>query len=297
MMLNYLCSKFPLQGGKPKVVLAPAKDNILVDVLFKAVELDICRPVIVGNSDLLAGVAQKYGPAVSDLELIEQAGDFESIKLAVKMIKDNQADILMQGDTNRKDFLNLVLDPGKGLARKNSYSYISLLMSPKNNRFTMITDTFIHTLPNLQEKNVIIENALKLALLLKIDRPKVAVLAAIEKVNPRISSTVDAAVLSKMSERKQFGDAVVEGPLDIDCATSREAAARKKLDSIVPGDVDIYVVPNVESGYAFSQMLAFVGKMPHAGVLAGTAKPVVVNVPFIGFDEKVAEIAISAMLL
>ncbi|HAU31750.1 MAG: Phosphate butyryltransferase [Desulfotomaculum sp. 46_296] len=296
-MLDYLCSKFPRQGEKPKVVLAPAKDQSVIDVLLKAVKLNICRPVIIGNSDVLAEVAQKYRPVVSDLELIEQAGDFESIKLAVKMIKENRADILMQGDTNRKDFLNLVLDPGKGLAKRNSYSYVSLLMSPKDNRFTMITDTFIHTLPNLQEKSVIVENALKLALPLKIDRPKVAVLAAIEKVNPRIPSTVDAAVLAKMSERKQFGDAVVEGPLDIDCATSREAAARKKLDSVVPGDVDIYVVPNVESGYAFSQMLAFVGKMPHAGVLVGTAKPVVVNVPFIGFDEKVAEIALSAMLL
>ncbi len=100
-----------------------------------------------------------------------------------------------------------------------------------------------------------------------------------------------------MSERKQFGDAVIEGPLDIDCATSREAAVRKKLDCEVPGDVDIYVVPNVESGYAFSQMLAFVGKMPHAGVLAGTVKPVIVNIPFIRFEEKVAEIILSAMLL
>ncbi len=296
-MLNYLRSKFPRRGEKPKVILAPAKDQNVIDVLFKAVELDICRPVITGNRELLAEVAQKYGPAVSELELLEQPGDFESIKLAVSMIKDNRADILVQGDTGHNDFLNLVLDPEKGLARKNSCSYISLLMSPKDNRFTMITDTFIHTLPNLQEKYVIVENALRLASMLKIDKPKVAVLAAIEKVNPRIVSTVDAAVLSKMSERKQFGDAIVEGPLDIDCATSREAAARKKLDSVVPGDVDIYVVPNVESGYAFSQMLAFIGKMPHAGVLAGTVKPVVVNVPFIGFEEKVAEIILSTMLL
>lgn len=296
-MLNYLCSKFPRRREKPRVVLAPAKDQSLIDVLLKAVEMNICRPVIIGNSDLLANLAQNYGSVFSELELIQQAGDFESIKLAVKMINEDQADILMQGDTNRKDFLNLVLDPGRGLARRNSCSYVSLLMSPKDNRFTMITDTFIHTLPNLQEKKIIVENALKLALPLKIDRPKVAVLAAIEKVNPRIPSTVDAAVLAKMSERKQFEDAVVEGPLDIDCATSREAAARKKLDSVVPGDVDIYVVPNIESGYAFSQMLAFVGGMPHAGVLVGMTKPVVVNVPFIGFEEKVAEIALSSMLL
>jgi len=296
-MLDYLRSKFPRQGEKPKVILAPAKDENAIAVLFKAVELNIYRPVIIGKSDLLAEVAQKYGHVASDLELIEQPGDFESIKLAVEMIKDNKAEILMQGDTGHKDFLDLVLDPEKGLARRNSFSYISLLMSPKDNRFTMITDTFIHSFPNLQEKNVIVENALKLASLLKIDRPKVAVLAAIEKVNPRIPSTVDAAALAKMSERKQFGDAVVEGPLDIDCATSREAAARKKVDSVVPGDVDIYVVSSIEAGYAFSQMLAFVGKMPHAGVLVGTAKPVVVNVPFIGFEEKVAEIALSEMLL
>ncbi len=296
-MLDYLSSKFPRQGEKPKVVLAPAKDQNAVDVLFKAVELNICKPVIIGNTGFLAEVAQKYGFVVSDLELIEQPGDFESIKLAVKMLREGRADILMQGDTSQRDFLNLVLDPEKGLAGRNSSSYVSLLMSPKDNRFIMITDTFIHSFPNLPEKSVIIENALKLASLLKIDRPKVAVLAAIEKVNPRIPSTVDAAVLSKMSERKQFGDAVVEGPLDIDCATSREAAARKKLNCDVPGDVDIYVVPNVESGYAFSQMLAFVGKMPHAGVLVGTVKPVIVNIPFIGFEEKVAEIILSAMLL
>ena len=143
--------------------------------------------------------------------------------------------------------------------------------------------------PGVTEKQLILEHAIKLAGLLGIEAPKVAALAAIEQVNPSIPSTLDAAVLSKMSERKQFGRAVVEGPLDIDCALSHVAAGRKGVKSAVTGNVDIYLVPEIESGYLLAQSLVFLGKMEMAGVLMGVTKPVIVNLPFVSRENKIVK--------
>jgi phosphotransacetylase len=136
-------------------------------------------------------------------------------------------------------------------------------------------------------------NALKLAGLLGMDAPKVAVLAAIEQVNPGIPSTLDAAILSKMGERRQFGKAVVEGPLDIDCALSQVAAGRKGLQSVVTGNVDIYIVPEIDTGHLLAEALVFFGKMQTAGIVMGAAKPVLLNLPFVAAENRVAEIAIA----
>jgi phosphate butyryltransferase len=154
----------------------------------------------------------------------------------------------------------------------------------------------VNNYPGVTEKQLILEHAIKLAGLLGIDAPNVAALAAIEQVNPSIPSTLDAAVLSKMSERKQFGNAVVEGPLDIDCALSHLAAGRKGLKSVVTGNVDIYLVPDIESGYLLTQSLVFFGKMEMAGVLMGLTKPVILNLPFVLRENRLVEIALASLI-
>ncbi|MBE9546830.1 MAG: phosphate butyryltransferase, partial [Proteobacteria bacterium] len=126
--------------------------------------------------------------------------------------------------------------------------------------------------------------------------PKIAALAAIEQIIPAIPSTLDAAVLSKMSERKQFGDVIIEGPLDIDCAVSWEAAARKGVRSVVTGNADIYLIPDIEAGYSLSQLLVFIGRMPMAGVLMGTESPVILDLSFVSTGNKLTEIAIAVLL-
>jgi phosphotransacetylase len=146
------------------------------------------------------------------------------------------------------------------------------------------------------EKQWILENALRLATLLEIRRPNVAVLAAIEQVNPGIPSTLDAAILSKMADRRQFGDIVLEGPLDIDCALDRKAAARKGVHSEVTGNVDIYLAPEMDTGYSLAQLLVYIGKMQMAGVVMGTGSPVVLDLPFVSSGNKIIEIALAVLM-
>jgi len=150
--------------------------------------------------------------------------------------------------------------------------------------------------PSLAEKQIILEHALRLAAILGLDAPKVAALAAIEQVNLNIPSTLDAAILSKMAERKQFGRAVVEGPLDIDCALSEAAAARKGLKSSVTGNVDIYLVPEVDTGHLLAEALVFFGKMETAGAIMGTTNPVIMNLPFVSHKSRIVEIAIASLM-
>ncbi|MFA7465661.1 MAG: phosphate acyltransferase, partial [Syntrophales bacterium] len=131
---------------------------------------------------------------------------------------------------------------------------------------------------------------------LGIDAPKIAALSAIEQVNPAIPSTLDAAILAKMSERKQFGAAVIEGPLDIDCAVSAGAAMRKGVQSPVTGRADIYLTPNVESGYLTAQLNVFIAGMPMAGVLMGTSHPVILDLPWVSIESKPVEAALAVLL-
>jgi phosphate butyryltransferase len=204
--------------------------------------------------------------------------------------------MLMQGADGQKMFMNTVLDAKTGLLKDKLASYISVFQLPKSDKLILVTDTFVNNYPGVTEKQLILVHAIKLAGLLGIEAPKAAVLAAIEQVNPNIPSTLDAAILSKMAERGQFGNAVVEGPLDIDCALSHVAAARKGLKSDVTGNADIYLVPDIESGYLLAQSLVFLGKMEMAGVLMGMTKPVIINLPFVSRENRLVEIALASLL-
>ena len=219
-----------------------------------------------------------------------------ALRTAMELVREGRADMLMQGADDLKKFMKAVLDAKTGLLKGKLASYISVFQLPTRDKLVLVTDTFVNNYPGVTEKQLILEHAIKLAGLLGIDAPKVAVLAAIEQVNPSIPSTLDAAVLSKMSERKQFGNAIVEGPLDIDCALSHVAAGRKGLKSVVTGNVDIYLVPDIESGYLLSQSLVFFGKMEMAGVLMGLTKPVILNLPFVLRENRLVEIALASLI-
>jgi len=201
----------------------------------------------------------------------------------------------MQGDGEARTFIHAVTRQDTGLPMKAPLSYISFYELKKRKKLILLTDTLIHETPTLEEKRRILETALAFSSVLEIASPKVALLAAIEQVNPGIPSTLDAAVLSKMAERGQFGNAVMEGPLDIDCALSGRAASRKGVRSAVTGNVDIYMLPDLETGYALSELLVFVGGMPMAGLLLGASHPLIPEHPAVGEKTKIYEIALAVL--
>ncbi|HID28629.1 MAG TPA: phosphate butyryltransferase, partial [Desulfobacterales bacterium] len=182
------------------------------------------------------------------------------------------------GPLNEK-FFSLLNESYTQIKKNHLFSYVSVLMAPKAGRSTLLTDTLINSAPGLREKVDIVENAIQVAKALGIEQPKIAALSPLELVNLSIPSTLDAAILSKMSERSQFGSAIVEGPLAMDNAESAVAAQHKGIDSPVPGNVDIYLFPDLESANLTGQFFAWAGRCPLGGILAGTRFPIIIRSP------------------
>jgi len=270
---------------------SPKKPDM--EIIARAADLVI--PVFLGDGKSAAALVKKSALQSLEHEIVDVKHSGDALRMAIAIVREGRADMLMQGWGDQKTFMNAVLDAKTGLLKGRLASYVSVFQLLKGEKLILVTDTFVNNYPTIVEKQVILENAIGLAGLLGIDAPKVAALAAIEQVNPSIPSTLDAAILAKMSERRQFGSAVVDGPLDIDCALSHAAAERKGVKSAVTGSVDIYLAPEIESGYLLAQSLVFLGKMQMAGVLMGFTKPVVVNLPFVSRENKIVEIALACL--
>ena len=267
-----------------------------IEIISWAANEGLIVPLLVGDGNAAEALIRKSALQSLEHEIVDMKDGGEALQKAITLVREGRADMLMQGANDLKTFMNAVLDVKTGLLKGKLASYISVFQLPTRDKLILVTDTFVNNYPGVTEKQLILEQAIKMAGLLGVEAPKVAVLAAIEQVNPSIPSTLDAAVLSKMAERNQFGDASVEGPLDIDCALSHVAAARKGLKSVVTGNVDIYLVPEIESGYLLAQSLVFFGKMEMAGVLMGMTKPVILNLPFVSQENRLVEIALASLL-
>jgi phosphate butyryltransferase len=282
------------KAAKRLAVTSVKKEDM--DVLSRAAKEGLIVPVLVGDGKAVEALVKKSALQSLEHEIVDVKDSGGSLGRAVALVREGRADMLMQGAVDQKTFMKTVLDAKTGLLKDKLASYVSVFELPKSEKLILVTDTFVNNYPGVIEKQLILTHAIKLAGLLGIAAPKAAVLAAIEQVNPSIPSTLDAAILAKMSERRQFGSAVVDGPLDIDCALSHTAAERKGVKSVVTGSVDIYLVPEIESGYLLAQSLVFFGRMEMAGVLMGMTKPVIVNLPFVSRENRLVEIAMATLL-
>jgi phosphate butyryltransferase len=282
------------KAAKRRLAISSVKKPDM-EIIFRAAKEGLIVPLLVGDGKVAEALVKKSTLQSLEYEIMDVKDSGGALQTAIALVREGRADMLMRGADDLKTFMNAVLNAKTGLLKGRLASYISVFQLPKSDKLVLVTDTFVNNYPGVTEKQLILEQAIKLAGVLGIEAPKVAALAAIEQVNPSIPSTLDAAVLSKMAERKQFGSAIIEGPLDIDCALSQVAAARKGLKSVVTGNVDIYLVPEIESGYLLAQVLVFIGKMEMAGVLMGMAKPVIVNLPFVSRENKIVEIALASL--
>lgn len=223
--------------------------------------------------------------------IIETSSPERALSSAWRKLEDGAGDMLFQGDIPLGDFFTILYAHG---VSRDKLCFVSTFEDNIRQKLLFVADTYFHNLPDLRQKISILEMTIELAKTLGVERPKVAALSALETVNPAIRSGVEAAALAKMGDRQQF-DALVEGPLDIDTALSREAAERKGVISPVPGDVDILLCPDIESGYNLSQFITYLGRMPVAGVVLGTEKPIIIHPAFIPPDHKLVEIAIASV--
>ena len=282
------------QGGVKRVVVPfPGREDI--EILSRAAALGLVSPILVGNEKSLRAFIGRTDLWSYPHEVLDEKDRKAALNRAFTLMREGKGDILMQGGLTQRALMGAVLDEESGMKKARVVSYASVFQLLKTEKLILVTDTFLNNNPGLIEKQAVLDNALQLERLLGVESPKVAVLAAIEQVNPGIPSTLDAAVLSKMAERRQFGKALVEGPLDIDCALSQAAAGRKGVQSVVTGNVDIYLVPEVDTGYLLAEALVFFGKMPAVGAILGTTKPVILDLPFISDENRVVEIALACV--
>ncbi len=219
--------------------------------------------------------------------------DFSSTgaKDILRGFEQGEWDIFMQGDVPLKHVFELLEAWG---VKRNQLGFVSLFEDKIRSKLLFVVDTYVQNNPSFKDKMMLLEMTIDLARALGVEAPQVAVLSALETVNPAMVSSIEAAALSKMSERGQFS-ACVEGPLDIDSALCAVAARRKGVSSPVPGEVDILLCPDVESANALSRFLSGLGRLPAAGVLLGTPLPVVIHPSLISMDHKLVEVAIASI--
>lgn len=260
------------QQTTKRLVIAGQNDPDAIAAVIKARDLGWVEPIAAGRS--LAGLSGDMDVLFKDAEIL--TARMKSLDMA----KRGDAELYLDTGPPDASFFSLLLDRRRGNIRGEIMSYVSILGMPKEGRPTLLlTDTLINAAPDLAEKIHILENVIHIADVLGIHEPKVAALAPLELVNPNISSTVDAAVLSKMSERGQLHKALVEGPLGLDNAESALAAKHKGIDSPVPGNVDVYLFPDLESARHTTQFLIWLGKCRAGGILAGTTFPIIIHSP------------------
>lgn len=281
--------------GCRKLAVAVAQDEDVLLAVKAAVEKGFVEPVLVGDRDAISVAAEKAGFYIGDFPLIHESDKQKACVLAVKLVKDKKADILMKGLVSTGIFVKAILDKD-GLLNNTLLSHIAFFETPYYHKLLCITDAALNISPDVQEKAGIIRNAVKAFHRLGNALPKVAVLAAVETVNPKMEATVHASMLVMMQKRNQLEGCLVDGPLALDNAVSATAAEHKGILSEVAGDADILVTPDLNTGNILYKSLIFLGGAVTAAVVAGAAVPVVLTSRADSDRSKFLSIALAAAM-
>jgi phosphate butyryltransferase len=279
-----------------RVAVAVAQDDAIMEAVQGAREQKIAEFILVGDREKIHETAGKLGVSLEDVQIIHEPDDRKAAYRAVALVSGGQADVLMKGLINTADLLRAVLDKEIGLRTGRVLSHTAVYELPGFDRLLMVTDGGMNIAPTLQQKADIIQNSVQLARVLGISPAKVAVLAAVEVINPDMPATLEAAALTKMADRGQIKGAIVDGPLALDNAISLEAASHKGIKSPVAGMADILVTPDIVAGNILGKSLVYIAKGKIAGLVLGAAKPVVVTSRADTHEAKLMSIALGALL-
>lgn len=256
-------------GGTPVVaVVAPTGENIY-SALKEVVEEGLCSFLLVGDENTISSESSEYGLTAYAILHSENPAD-----AAVDAILHKKAHALMKGKLDTSVFLKAVLKRKEELLRSSLLSHL-LVVETDEGKLLGVTDGGMNIAPDLQQKTAIVQNAIDVFINLGIEKPKVAVLTAMEKVNPAIPASLDAALLSKMSERGQISGGIVDGPLAIDLALSKRACEIKGITGPIQGDADILLVPDMNTGNIFGKSLILCSHFESGGLIAGASFPII----------------------
>jgi len=282
---------------KKKLSVAVAQDPSVLEAIQRAYEEEIADSILEGDKSEILRIAEEIESDISYMEIIDEPDIIKAARGAVELVSSGKADIVMKGYLHSDDFLRAVLDRDIGLRTGYLMSHIYIIEVPQYNRLLFITDGGMNIAPSLEEKAQIILNAVYLANIFGIEKPKVAALSAVELVNPAIPSTIEAALLKTMSDRGQFPGCIVDGPLALDNVLSLAAAKHKKIISPVAGQADIILVPDVEAGNTLAKSHIFLARGRAAGGVIGARAPVVLTSRADSAETKFLSIAAAVLVV
>ncbi len=278
----------------PTAVVAPEEPDALTGAILAA-EHTLITPVLIGDPDKIKQAAAQSGLDLTPYEIVAEPDHKRAAAAAVLMVHEGRTQAVMKGHLHTDVLLGQILKKDGGLRTPRRLSHVFVMDVPGLEHILMVTDAAINITPDLQTKADIIQNAIDLAHALGIEEPKVGVLSAIEKVNPAIPSTLDAAILSKMADRGQITGGWVDGPLAMDNAINLEAATTKGIHSVVAGRAEILVAPNMEAGNMLAKELTFLAHAEAAGVVMGAKCPIILTSRADDEKARLASCAVAAL--
>jgi len=272
-------------------------DRLALESALAAAAAGLIVPVLVGNERKICDVALAEGIDVAGIEIVTAAHSHDAAARAVELARSGAVQALMKGSLHSDELLHAVAQPESGLHTERRLSHAYVMDVAGHPGPLLISDAVVNIAPKLEEKRDIVQNAIDLASALEIGEIRVALLSAVESVNPKIASTIDAAALSKMADRGQIRGALVDGPLAIDDALSAAAADEKGIVSPVAGRANVLVVSDFESGNMLAKALILLADASAAGVVLGARVPIVLTSRADSVEARVASLAIARLLL
>ena len=279
-----------------KCVIAYPCDHDSLLGPIEAAKKGLIDPILVGPEDKIRAVAEKEGVDLSPYRIVSTEHSHAAALKAVELIRAGEGEALMKGSLHTDALMGAVVSSATGLRTSRRVSHVFLMDVPTHPTPLAITDAAINIAPTLEDKMHIAQNVIDLAHVLGIKMPKVAILSAVETVNPKIPSTLDAAALCKMADRGQITGAVLDGPLAFDNAINEEAAKTKKITSPVAGKADVLLVPDLEAGNILAKQLQYLAGADAAGIVLGARVPIVLTSRADTVRTRLASIAVMKLI-
>lgn len=296
-MIKKLDDLLLIKGNKMKLAVVACQDEDVLEAVVESSNMGITEPILIGDKEETYKIAERIGLDVSNFKFIEEKDLTLAAEIGVRMVSNGEADFIMKGLVDTAILMKSVLNKEWGLRTDSLLSHVMVYDVKTYHKLIYLTDGGMNLSPSLDEKISIVKNAALVVKAMGNETVKVAALAAKEKVNPKMQATVDADKLQELSMKGEFGnDVILEGPLALDLALSKEAAEVKKFESQIAGDTDILLVPNIEMGNGIGKAITYLAEGKSAGIIMGAKAPVVLVSRADDKDSKLYSIALGNMI-
>jgi phosphate acetyltransferase len=279
----------------PTAVAHPC-DRSSLEGAMQAAAMGLIAPILVGPSARIQAVAREHGIDIAGVEIVDTPHSHASAAAAVQLVLEGRAEALMKGSLHTDELMAAVVRRDGGLRTARRVSHCFVMDVPSYDQALIITDAAVNIAPTLEDKVDILQNAIDLAHAMKVPEVRVAILSAMETVNPKVPSTVEAAALCKMVDRQQITGALVDGPLALDNAINLEAAQIKRIASPVAGRANVLMVPDLEAGNMLAKSLSFLAGADAAGIVLGAKVPIILTSRADSLVTRLASCAVAAMV-